>query len=110
LVTVRAARSSKSLPTSTDPVKLIWRTWGAVVSASPITTGSPHTRFTTPGGKPASSKISNSAVAEMGVCSAGLRTTVLPAAVAGAIFRRIMLLGKFQGVMQTTTPRGRPRT
>ena len=87
-----------------------WRTSGAAVNTSPIAAGSPQTRFTTPGGKPASWKISNSSTAESGVCSAGLSTTVLPAATAGASLRVIIELGKFHGVMQATTPRGRRRT
>ena len=62
------------------------------------------------GRKPAASKISNSSTAESGVCSAGLSTTVLPAATAGASLRVTIELGKFQGVMQATTPRGRRRT
>ena len=36
----------------------------------------------------------------------GLQTTVQPAASAGAIFRVSIALGKFQGVMQATTPIG----
>ena len=49
-----ACGAASSLPTSTDPVKLICRTSGALVSTSPIVSGSPQTRLTTPGGKPAS--------------------------------------------------------
>ena len=63
-------------------------------------------RLTTPAGKPASSKILNSAIAVRGVCSAGFSTTVHPAAKAGAIFRITMAAGKFQGVMAATTPTG----
>src|SRR6185503_11120896 len=97
-------------PTAIDPVNETWRTSGALVKTSPMGAGSPQTRLTTPGGKPASSKISNRSTADSGVCSAGLSTIVFPAATAGASLRVIIELGKFQGVMQATTPRGRRRT
>jgi hypothetical protein len=41
-----------------------------------------------------------------GVSSAGLKTTVLPATSAGAIFQEGMASGKFQGAMQAQTPIG----
>ena len=41
-----------------------------------------------------------------GVSSAGLRTTVLPAASAGASFHDAIASGKFHGVMSPTTPSG----
>ena len=41
-----------------------------------------------------------------GVISAGLSTTVLPAARAGAKPQPAMAMGKFQGTMTPTTPRG----
>jgi hypothetical protein len=59
-----------------------------------------------PGGSPASSQIRASASAESGVALAGFKTTVQPAASAGAIFRVTMVAGKFQGVMAPTTPIG----
>ena len=105
-----AQRAASRRPTASEPVNETWRTAGAAVKTSPIGSGSPHTRLSTPGGKPAASKHSNSSAADSGVCSAGLRTTVLPAATAGASLRQIIELGKFHGVMQATTPRGRRRT
>ena len=45
-------------------------------------------------------------MAVSGVSDAGLKTTVLPATSAGAIFQTGMATGKFQGVMQATTPSG----
>lgn len=48
---------------------------------------SPVTMFTVPGGKPASSISSARRSADSGVCSAGLSTTVQPAAGAGATFQ-----------------------
>ena len=41
-----------------------------------------------------------------GVSSAGLSTTVLPAASAGAKPHPAMAMGKFHGTMTPTTPRG----
>ena len=38
--------------------------------------------------------------------SAGLSTTVLPAASAGATFQEAIVSGKFHGVMSATTPSG----
>src|SRR3546814_10897783 len=55
---------------------------------------------------PARSASTANAMADRGVCSAGLRTTVQPAARAGASFRVIIALGKFHGVMAAQTPMG----
>ena len=41
-----------------------------------------------------------------GVCSAGLSTTQLPAARAGASFHVAMRIGKFHGMICPTTPSG----
>ena len=41
-----------------------------------------------------------------GVCSAGLRTTQLPAASAGASFHTAISSGKFHGMICPTTPSG----
>ncbi len=41
-----------------------------------------------------------------GVCSAGLRTTQLPAARAGASFHAAISNGKFHGMICPTTPSG----
>ena len=41
-----------------------------------------------------------------GVCSAGLSTTQLPAASAGASFHTAISSGKFQGMIWPTTPSG----
>jgi hypothetical protein len=60
----------------------------------------------TPSGSPASSASSPSRIAVSGVSSAGLSTTVLPAASAGAKPQPAMGIGKFQGTMMPTTPSG----
>ena len=41
-----------------------------------------------------------------GVCSAGLSTTQLPAASAGASFQTAIRIGKFHGMIWPTTPSG----
>ena len=60
----------------------------------------------TPAGMPARMDSSANARAERGVNSAGLITMVQPAAMAGAILRVIIAIGKFQGVIATHTPMG----
>lgn len=62
------------------------------------------TRLKTPAGRPLRDRISARAQAEPGTRSAGLKTTQLPQARAGAIFQAGMAMGKFQGVMRPTTP------
>ena len=54
-------------------------------------------------------QISAKSSAVSGVVSAGLRTTVLPAASAGAIFQASISSGKFQGMTWPATPSGRGR-
>src|SRR3546814_2656302 len=51
-----------------------------------------------PGGTPARSASRPIAIADSGVCAAGLSTTAHPAASAGPILRVIIALGKFHGV------------
>jgi len=62
--------------------------------------------FKTPGGRPASSAISTRSRAVSGEASAGLWTTVQPAAKAGAIFQVDSMKGVFQGVITPTGPMG----
>ncbi len=106
---VSAERRARCLPTGVEPVKLILRTRASSSQAS-TTSGvrwrEAVTMFGTPGGTPASSARATSASEVRGVSSAGLQTTVQPAARAGAILRAIIAAGKFQGVMAATTPTG----
>ena len=60
----------------------------------------------TPSGIPASSASSARRSAVSGVSSAGLSTTVLPAASAGAKPQLAIGIGKFHGTMTPTTPSG----
>ena len=62
--------------------------------------------LSTPGGKPTAWLISANSSAVSGVNSAGLRTTVLPIASAGATFQASISSGKFQGMIWPTTPSG----
>ena len=56
---------------------------------------------------PASAVSSASIAAVQGVSSDGLATTVLPVAIAGAIFQVKRYSGRFHGEMSPATPRGR---
>ena len=60
----------------------------------------------TPSGRPASAVSSANLSAVSGVSEAGLRTTVFPAARAGAIFHEASRNGKFHGTMAPMTPIG----
>ena len=67
----------------------------------------PTTTLTTPSGDPglaARARSNRSAVS--GVSSAGLSTTVLPAASAGPSFQEAIASGKFHGTISPTTPSG----
>src|SRR5688572_31339780 len=94
------------MPTPFELVNEIAFTAGWLMISSPASEPEPRTRFKTPGGTPAASKISVIRTAVAGVIDAGLKTTVLPATNAGAIFQIGMATGKFHGVTQATTPIG----
>src|SRR5712692_5747907 len=103
----RAAVAMIPFPTSVEPVKPILRISGCVSSSAPTR---PErlvvSTLSTPAGSPASWVIRAMASAVSGVADAGLRTTVQPAARAGAIFRVTMVAGKFHGVTAATGPIG----
>src|ERR687886_728812 len=73
-------------PTSVEPVNAIRRTSGWPTSASPMTEPRPVTTFSTPSSTPASAKIRATSSVASGVVAAGLATTALPLASAGATF------------------------
>lgn len=79
---------------------------GCLINAAPVSLPEPVTRLMTPFGKPANSRISTNAYAHIGVSEDGLKTMVLPQIKAAEIFQAGMAMGKFQGVMIPTTPRG----
>src|SRR6476661_1885572 len=94
------------MPTPFEPVNEIAFTAGWLMISSPASEPEPSTRFSTPGGIPASVNNSTILTAVAGVRVAGLKTTVLPATSAGAIFQMGIATGKFHGVTQATTPSG----
>ena len=105
-LTWSAACRRMCVPTSVDPVNTILRTCSWVTSRSPTTEPLPGSTVNTPGGRPASRPSSARRSAVSGVSSAGLRTTVLPAASAGANPHPAIGMGKFHGTMIPTTPSG----
>ncbi len=68
-----------SIPARVDPVNETMSTRGCDDSACP-TSAPPCTKFTTPGGTPAASRISKNSTAEEGVYSEGFSTMVQPTA------------------------------
>jgi hypothetical protein len=69
------------------------------VIAAPAVFPKPEMMLMTQGGKPASLTKVAAIRAERGVCSADLRTTQLPVAIAGPIFHDHIRRGKFQGII-----------
>src|SRR2546421_4907383 len=66
----------------------------------------PGITLSTPAGSPASFAYSANFRSESDVFDAGLITTALPQASAGAIFHTASISGKFHGVIAPTTPTG----
>ena len=91
---------------SGEPVNETRRTRGSATSAAPISSPMPCTMLKTPGGSSASSTRSASSEHESGDHSAGLSTTVQPAASAGAVFQVESMNGAFHGVITTAGPLG----
>ena len=96
----------KIRPISVDPVNESFATIGLSHKTAPISFALPVIICNTHGGTPASSAKTASAIADKGVCSAGLTIIEHPAAKAGATLRVIMAIGKFHGVMAAVTPMG----
>ncbi len=87
--TVSEASSATRFPAFVEPVKLTIATSGWEAMASPTTGPTPEMRLNTPGGRPVLSMISARMKALSGATSLGLRTTVQPAANAGATLAAI---------------------
>ncbi len=102
----RAAAIPIVTPVSGEPVKLMRRTRSSPTSAAPTSRPTPWTTLSTPAGMPASSARSQSSEQLSGDHSAGLSTTVLPAASAGAHFQVESMNGAFHGVITTVGPAG----
>src|SRR3954468_18981160 len=101
----RPAVSAMRCPTGVLPVNDTM-SMSDSTSAWPASAPDPVTTLNTPGGKPASSTASANASTASGSCGAGLTTTVLPIASAGATLPAMLVSGKLYGVMQATTPTG----
>ncbi|MCY1439783.1 hypothetical protein D9M71_560330 [compost metagenome] len=94
-------------PTWVEPVKEMKAGTGCSTKASPISAPAPTTTLNAPAGSPASSKIrARSRPPVTGVSLAGLTTTVLPRARAGARERAVRCSGKFHGLITPITPSG----
>jgi hypothetical protein len=94
-----AARRATEAPVSVEPTKPTPSTNGWPATSSPTSAPGPVTRLTAPGGKSASAMHSMSATEMTLVDVAGVQTTVLPAASAGAMSSAAIVSGQFQGVM-----------
>ena len=75
-------------------------------SGLPTLDPEPCTKLKTPFGSPASFIISVNAEAVNGVIELGFATIVFPITNAGAVFHDSKYIGKFQGVINATTPKG----
>jgi hypothetical protein len=94
-------------PTGVDPVKETTRGIEWVTIGSPSSEPDPTTTDSTAGGSPASSRMrASSRPPVTGVSPAGLSTTALPTASAGATDRLDSCIGKFHGEITATTPTG----
>ena len=87
-----------SFPVVVSPVKPTFAIRLLEASGLPASTPNPCTTFTTPGGSKSSINSIKTHI-EKGVCSAGFKTTALPAANAGASFHAAISMGKFQGII-----------
>ena len=94
-----------SRPVVVSPVNAILRMRGDCASGLPASRPKPLTTLTTPAGSRSAISSMNTMI-EAGVCSAGLITTALPAASAGASFHTPISSGKFHGMIWPTTPSG----
>jgi hypothetical protein len=87
-------------------VKVISRTTGCGIRYSETSDGTPNTRFSTPGGSPASAKAWTRLTAPAGVSSEALRMIEQPDDSAPATLRAGDDIGKFHGENAATTPIG----
>ena len=82
-------------------------TAGLEAISLPTTAPGPVTMLNTPGGRSASAMHCASANADRAVVGAGVQTTALPLASAGATSSAGIVYGQFHGLITPTTPRGR---
>ena len=105
-LSIGAALAKISWPVLLSPVNEISGTPGCLTSASPASSPSPFTRLNTPPGVRPPRRSSAHRLADSGVNSAGLSTTVQPEARAGASFQLSSMKGVFHGVIRPATPIG----
>src|SRR5699024_3194654 len=98
--------SISNFPIRVDPVNVIFLTLSLSIKASVASFESAITKLNTPLGKFISSNILAISMADFGDLLEGFKTTVHPAASAGANFLATIDNGKFQGVIAATTPIG----
>src|SRR6202012_2033822 len=94
------------LPTGMDPVKAMNLILGSAITVREISSGTPKSRLSTPGGSPASSNARAMGETVAGTSSDGLITIELPAASAAEIFRIGPPAGKFHATKAPTGPTG----
>ena len=104
--TPSAAALATRIPARVEPVNETMSTPGWAASAWPTSGPVPLTRLKTPAGTLAASTISAKIRALTGAVSLGFRTTVEPAAIAGATLQTIWFSGQFHGVIRAATPTG----
>ncbi len=105
--TLTDACCSSFWPTGVEPVKESLRSRGsAMIGPDTALEVEVVNTLTTPLGSPASSRSFAKSSVVSGVSSAGLITTVQPAASAGATLRVAMASGKFHGVIRKHGPTG----
>ena len=91
-LSVSAALLAMCLPVATDPVSETMSTPGWEMRASPVGAPGPVMTLRTPLGSASAESFASMRVVS-GVVSAGLSTTVLPAASAGPIFQIAIISG-----------------
>ena len=106
-VALPAAAEATSAPVAVEPMKAMPARPGLRAISSPTTGPGPVTRLKTPGGRSASTIARASSPAQTAVEGAGVQTTVLPAASAGAISSAGIVYGQFHGLITPIAPRGR---
>src|SRR5919106_3912554 len=107
LAKCRAAATATDRPGSVPPVNVIFATSGCSHNAAPATGPSPLMMLSTPSGNPDAVAISPSLSVVSGVCSEGLRTTLLPVANAGARLFEPIISGWLNDDRMPTTPNGK---
>ncbi len=102
---VCAARELISRPTSFDPVNAMNRVFECSTIALPKVAPEPGQKFTTPGGRPASSSRLKKRAATVGASLDGFRMTVLPVTIEATVMPAIMAREKFHGGITAPTPK-----